>query len=54
LEPKPYDTGSSKAIIKPGKDAIVSDLTGSFWWCCGSVLTLDSLPASSHVETQQN
>ena len=25
-----------------------------FWWCCGSVLTLDSLPASSHVETQRN
>jgi hypothetical protein len=26
VEPKLYDTGSSKTIIKPGKDAIVSNL----------------------------
>jgi hypothetical protein len=28
LEPKLYDTGSSKTIIKPGKDAIVSEIIG--------------------------
>jgi hypothetical protein len=31
-----------------------SRFTGIFWWCCGSVLTLDRLPASSLGETQQH
>jgi hypothetical protein len=31
-----------------------SQKTDDFWWCCGSVLPLDSVPVSSHVDTHQN
>src|SRR5262245_57830806 len=45
-----YELGALRQLTPP----FSAEYPGVFWWCCGSVLTLDSLPASSHVETQQN